>query len=154
MSIRIENGLNHLEEVKSLIIEYTQSLNRDLSFQSFKQELSDLSLKYGHDQGELLCALNAENEVIGCVAYHKHSDERCEMKRLFVKPDYRKEHAGDALVNAIIEHARLAGFKEMVLDTIEPFKAAIHLYHKYGFYEIEAYYYNPMDDVIYMKKNL
>ena len=63
-------------------------------------------------------------------------------------------HLGDALVEAIIDHARTAGYKEMVLDTIEPLKAAISLYKKHGFEECEAYYNNPMDDVIYMRKAL
>ena len=44
------------------------------------------------------------------------------------------------------------GYKEMVLDTIQPLQSAIHLYHQFGFYEIPAYYNNPMDDVVYMKK--
>lgn len=46
------------------------------------------------------------------------------------------------------------GYKEMVLDTIQPLQSAIHLYHQFGFYEIPAYYNNPMDDVVYMKKEL
>ena len=57
-------------------------------------------------------------------------------------------------LEAIIDHARTAGYKEMVLDTIEPLKAAISLYKKHGFEECEAYYHNPMDDVIYMRKAL
>ena len=88
------------------------------------------------------------------VAYHRHSDVRCEMKRLYVRPQARGMHVGDKLVLAIIDHARNSGYKEMVLDTITPLKAAINLYHKYGFKECSAYYNNPMDDVIYMKKVL
>lgn len=87
-------------------------------------------------------------------AYHRHSAERCEMKRLYVKPETRGLHAGDLLVNEVIEHARMAGYKEMVLDTITPLKAAIGLYKKNGFKECEPYYNNPMDDVIYMMKKL
>ena len=92
--------------------------------------------------------------MIGMVAYHRHSDERCEMKRLYVKPETRGMHLGDSFVEAIIEHARTAGYKEMVLDTIVPLEAAISLYKKHGFKECEAYYHNPMDDVIYMRKEL
>ena len=88
------------------------------------------------------------------VAYHKHTDSRCEMKRLFVLPECRGMKLGDRLVEEIVQHARKAGFKEMVLDTITPLKAAVHLYRKMGFEECEAYYNNPMPDVIYMKKLL
>ena len=76
------------------------------------------------------------------------------MKRLFVKPEARGLHIGDKLVKEIIEHAKKAGYKEMVLDTIVPLKSAIGLYKKYGFEECEPYYNNPMDDVLYMKKIL
>ena len=91
---------------------------------------------------------------LGMVAYHRHSDIRCEMKRLYVRPEARGLHLGNALVTAIIIHAKDAGYQEMVLDTIIPLKEAISLYKKHGFEECEAYYLNPMKDVIYMRKQL
>ena len=96
-----------------------------------------------------------ENEMaLGMAAYHRHSAERCEMKRLYVRPEARGQHLGDTLVNEIIRLAKEAGYKEMVLDTIKPLTAAINLYKKYGFKECEPYYDNPMEDVIYMIKKL
>lgn len=86
------------------------------------------------------------------VAYHRHSNELCEMKRLYVRPQARGMHVGDKLVTTIIDHAKSAGYKEMVLDTIVPLKATISLYKKIGFVECEPYYNNPMNDVIYMHK--
>ena len=151
--MQIVDGKDYLSEVKDLIIEYSKRLGRDLSFQNIDEELQDPAHKYTAPEGEILVAI--ENaKVIGMVAYHRHSVERCEMKRLYVKPETRGMHLGDALVEAIIDHARTAGYKEMVLDTIEPLKAAISLYKKHGFEECEAYYHNPMDDVIYMRKAL
>ena len=126
---------------------------RDLSFQNIDEELQDPAHKYTAPEGEILVAIENE-KVMGMVAYHRHSDERCEMKRLYVKPETRGMHLGDSLVEEIIKHARIAGYKEMVLDTIVPLKAAISLYKKHGFEECEAYYHNPMDDVIYMRKAL
>ncbi len=93
-------------------------------------------------------------KVVGCVAYHQFQDEMCEMKRLYVLPEYRAYHIGQLLVEEIIKEAKLAGYKDMVLDTIEPLQSAIHLYKKMGFKEIDAYYNNPMEDVIYMKLHL
>lgn len=123
-------------------------------FQNIDEELSNPAIKYAAPQGELLVALDDHEKVIGMVAYHKHSDERCEMKRLYVSPECRGMKLGEKLVDEIIQHAKNAGFKEMVLDTIVPLQAAIHLYNKMGFEECEPYYYNPMDDVIYMKRLL
>ena len=151
--MKIEDGMNYLLQVKDLVIEYTNSLGRDLPFQNLDSELDNIAGKYTAPNGELLVAVE-DGEVIGMVAYHKHSDDRCEMKRLYVKPTARGIHLGEQLVTEIIKHAKTAGFKEMVLDTIEPLKAAISLYQKNGFERCEPYYNNPMDDVIYMRKIL
>jgi len=152
--LKIVNGIDYIEQVKIKIIEYTTRLGRDLSFQNIDEELSNPAIKYAAPQGELLVALDDHEKVIGMVAYHKHSDERCEMKRLYVSPECRGMKLGEKLVDEIIQHAKNAGFKEMVLDTIVPLQAAIHLYKKMGFEECEPYYHNPMDDVIYMKRLL
>ena len=152
--MKIVNGIDYIEQVKIKIIEYTTRLGRDLSFQNIDEELSNPAIKYAAPQGELLVALDDHEKVIGMVAYNKHSDERCEMKRLYVSPECRGMKLGEKLVDEIIQHAKNAGFKEMVLDTIVPLQAAIHLYKKMGFEECEPYYHNPMDDVIYMKRLL
>lgn len=154
MEMKIVDGKNFLDEVKQLIIEYTKFLGRDLTFQNFDEEIADLPKKYCLPNGRLLCAQIDGDKIIGCVAYHKLNDERCEMKRLFVREGYRSFHAGSKLVDAILTAAKNDGYKEIVLDTITPLKNAVHLYKKFGFIEIAPYYENPMSDVIYMKKIL
>lgn len=153
MEIEIVDGVNHLDEVKNLILEYTKFLGRDLTFQGFDAEIADLSEKYLPPQGRLLCA-KIDDKIIGCVAYHRHNSARCEMKRLFVLEGYRNFHAGKKLVEEILKCAKADGYREMVLDTIAPLESAIRLYKKFGFVETEPYYNNPMNDVIYMKKVL
>ena len=153
MEVKIIDGREHLDEVKEIILEYTKFLERDLSFQNFDEEISDLEKKYLPPGGRLLCA-EIDGKIIGCVAYHKHNSERCEMKRLFVRENYREHHAEKKLVEEILKFAKADGFKEIVLDTITPLKSAIALYKKFGFVETEPYYSNPMSDVIYMKKIL
>lgn len=149
----ILDGKPYINEVRQLIIEYTGQLGRDLTFQNIDEELADPAAKYTAPEGELLVAVEGD-EVIGMVAYHRHSTERCEMKRLYVKEQFRGQTVGKQLVYHIITHARSAGYREMVLDTILPLKEAISLYKKFGFDECEPYYNNPMDDVIYMMKKL
>ena len=151
--MEIKDGKKYIPQIKDLIVEYTKRLGRDLSFQNIDDELKNPELKYTPPEGELLVALNG-NKVVGMVAYHRHTNKRCEMKRLYVKPETRGSHLGDSLITEIMHHAKLAGYSEMVLDTIKPLKAAIHLYHKHGFTECAPYYNNPMDDVIYMHKKL
>ncbi len=152
--ITITDGAHCLEQIKTLITEYARNLDRDLSFQDFDEELADLSAKYLPPNGRILAAVTEDGNVIGCVAYHKHNPERCEMKRLYVRPEYRRCHAGGKLIEEIIRLARADGFSEMVLDTIKPLENAVRLYKKYGFEETEPYYDNPMEDVIYMNLKL
>ncbi len=153
MLMKIADGKDYIPQIKQLLLEYLRRLDRDLSFQNIDAELDDLSAKYTPPNGELFAIID-DNSVLGMAAYHKHSDIRCEMKRLYVTPAVRGLHLGDALVNAVIKAAEKAGYKEMVLDTLSEMKSAIHLYKKYGFEECEPYYNNPMSDVIYMIKRL
>ena len=151
--VKIVDGMNCIDEVKNLIIEYTKFLGRDLAFQNIDNELADIAKKYCPPNGKLICA-QVEEKIIGCVAYHKFDAERCEMKRLFVLDGYRKFHVGSKLIEEILSSARSDGYKEILLDTITPLQSAIHLYKKFGFVETAPYYENPMPDVIYMKKIL
>lgn len=152
--MKIENGFFHVNSVQSLIRAYTDSLGRDLSFQNLAEELEDLTKKYGFPKGRLLAAVAENGTVMGCVAYCRHSAKRCEMKRLYVLPTYRKDGVGQALLTAIINLAAADGYEEMVLDTLLPMESAIRLYRRNGFEEIPAYYENPMSDVLYFRRVL
>lgn len=151
--MEIKDGKNYIPAVKELITEYLQWLGQDLSFQNVDEELRDPAKKYTSPEGELLVAVE-NGKVLGMVAYHRHTQSRCEMKRLYVCPEARGLHLGEQLVEKILLHAKAAGYKEIVLDTLVPLKAAVLLYKKCGFTPCEAYYANPLPDVIYMKKVL
>ena len=151
--MRIVDGKPYLDQVKKLIIEYTNRIGRDLSFQHLDEELADLAGKYTAPEGDLLVAVE-DGTVYGIIAYHRRSDRCGEIKRLYVSPQRRGGKLGEKLIAMLLERAGNAGYAEMVLDTLEPFQAAIHLYKKFGFSECEPYYDNPMDDVIYMKNDL
>ncbi len=152
--IKVEIGYKYIDEVKRLIKLYMSELNRNLDFQDFDEELKHLEQKYAQPQGIILVAQNKNNDIVGCVAFHTFDEKKCEMKRLFVLPEYRSKKIGQLLVKNIIQYAKVAGYDEMLLDTIQPLKSAIRLYKKMGFQEIEPYYDNPMNDVIYMKIKL
>ena len=153
VKMKIVDGKKYIEQVRNLIIEYVQWLDRDLSFQEIDEELADPAKKYTAPEGEFLVVIE-DSEVLGMVAYHRLSNIRCEMKRLYVKPKYRGMNLGETLITEIILHAKKAGYKEMVLDTITPLKSVIYLYQKLGFKECKPYYHNPMTDVLYFSKKL
>lgn len=143
-----------LETARHLFKEYSDELAVDLCFQSFDAELMDPLKKYGPPSGSLLLAFY-NNEPVGCVALQPLPEAGvCEMKRLYVKPAFRKFKIGDALVAAIVNEAERLGYAKMKLDTLERLQPAIQLYLKHGFEITTAYYHNPLPEVVYMEKTL
>ena len=143
-----------IEQAKLLFIEYAKSLNFNLCFQGFDEELETLPGKYGSPDGVIYLAKYG-NDIAGCIALRKLEENICEMKRLFVRPGFRGHGIGKMLCDKLFEFARSKGYEKMRLDTIkEQMKDAIKLYKSYGFYEIPAYYHNPQEGVIYMEMNL
>lgn len=110
-------------------------------------------------RGALLLA-DCAGKAVGCVALHASFGETkeghtCEMKRLYVNPQWRGNNIGRALVIAVMEEARRLGYTYMRLDTVPSKMAkAVELYRRAGFYEIPAYRPNPAPDVLYMEVKL
>jgi putative acetyltransferase len=146
----IDEG-QQLNIVRGLFKAYQQELNEDLCFQSFETELQDPFVKY--KSGAILLAY-WDNEVAGCIALQELENGVCEMKRLYVKPSFRKHKIGEALSVKLIDLARQSGYTIMKLDTLQKLQPAIALYKKLGFEETTAYYTNPIKDVVYMQKTL
>ena len=163
--ISIIDGAGRIDDVRSLIKEYTDWIGLDLSFQSLEDELADPAKKYTAPEGELLLATVREGAgqdgpgeerwlAAGMVAYRRHDEKRCEMKRLYVRPSYRGSGAGRMLADEIIKRARAAGYTEMVLDNLDFMDAAYEMYLSLGFTECEPYYDNPIPGTRYMIKQL
>ncbi|MFI5175223.1 MAG: GNAT family N-acetyltransferase [Terriglobia bacterium] len=142
-----------IEQVRTLFKEYAAGLGVDLCFQNFDQELRELPGEYSPPDGVLLLAFKGP-ELAGCVALRKISDDVCEMKRLFARPQFRGQGIGRALATRIIEEGRNRGYLRMRLDTLPSMKQAIPLYHSFGFKPIEPYRYNPVAGAIFMELEL
>ena len=160
MSIELVEAYTHKDEVKALFNEYTQMLiDGDNSFkdylelQKYDHELEDLEDKYGLPYGRLYLVFY-DGDLAGCIGLRKIDSENCEMKRLYVKPQFRGKKIASFLVKHIIEEARKIGYKHILLDTLPFLETAINMYINYGFYEIESYNNSPMDNLIYLKYDL
>ena len=138
---------------KVLFRKYADWIDVDLGFQHFEAELTRISLTYGPPRGCLLLAM-VENEAAGCVAVRDLDYPICEMKRLYIDENFRGKGIGRTLVAAILNEARDLGYRTMRLDTLQSMTPARSLYSSFGFREIEAYYHNPLDDVVYMELDL
>ncbi len=140
-----------IKQARELFEEYAAWLEVDLCFQNFDKELRELPGEYVKPSGRLLLASD-EGQLMGCVALRRIDDEVCEMKRLYLRKDFRGRGAGRELVLAIIEEARKIGYKRMRLDTLPRRMAqAETVYRSLGFKEIEPYYHNPIGDTLYME---
>ena len=109
---------------------------------------------YFEELNEILYIAFYDDKVAGCIALKKIDKENCEMKRLYVRNEFRGKHIGANLVNRIIDDARLIGYKHILLDTLPFLKSAIKMYKSIGFYEIDKYNNSPMDNAIYLKLDL
>ena len=106
---------------------------------------------YSPPEGRLLLA-EYEGHLAGCVALHKLEADICEMKRLYVRPPFRRLKLGRALAESVITEARGIGYQRMRLDTIAPLMStAVSLYRQLGFREIAPYRTNPIEGALYME---
>jgi ribosomal protein S18 acetylase RimI-like enzyme len=141
------------EIAKKLLVEYGNSLSFHLSFQDFEEELANLPGDYVRPAGCLLLAVYKEQPV-GCVGLRKLNDGVCEMKRLYVKPQFRGLGIGRALAEAVIVEARKIGYNYMRLDTVPSMEVASALYVSVGFKKSSAYRYNPIENAVFMELKL
>lgn len=140
--------------IRELFLEYAKSLGFSLCFQNFDQELANLPGDYASPAGRLWL-VTYNGEFAGCVALHKIASDICEMKRLYIRPQFRGKGLGRDLAEKVISAAREIGYKKLRLDTVEPvMTAAVAMYRKLGFREIPPYRPNPMPGALYMELDL
>jgi len=143
-----------IAQARELFLEYAQSLGFSLCFQNFDKELAELPGDYIPPEGRLLLA-EYGGQLAACVALHKLEPCICEMKRLYLRPQFRGKGLGRVLAERIIAEARQIGYQRMRLDTVEPvMKDAVAMYRKLGFTEIAPYRPNPIAGAMYMELEL
>ena len=148
--IRPARSTAEVAEVRTLFLEYADSLDFDLCFQGFDEEIADFPGRYGPPAGELLLA-EIDGAIAGAVGARPLDAGVCEMKRLYVRPGYRGRDIGRGRAAAIVDWARQAGYRAMRLDTLGSMAAAQALYRELGFHPTGAYYDNPKDDLFYFE---
>jgi putative acetyltransferase len=140
-------------EARALFREYAAGLGVDLCFQNFEAELAGLPGDYAPPGGTLVLA-RMDGALAGCVAAHRWDEGSCEMKRLYVRDAFRGTGCGRALVQHVIDWARAAGFRRVVLDTLPSMGDAQLMYERFGFREIAPYRPNPVPGARYLALDL
>ena len=157
ITIRPATTAADMEIARALFLEYAAWLQIDLCFQGFAEELANLPGSYALPGGRLL--LSEDGVPAGCVALRRLSLERsgaaCELKRLWVRPDFRGRHVGHLLTQEALAAARAIGYRQIKLDTLPALMpAAVALYRDLGFTDCAPYYDNPIPGSLYLECTL
>ena len=151
---------DHKEEIRELFGMYTDMLvqgdpkfRKFLEIQRYDDELENPEEKYGMPGGRLYLAY-MDGEIAGCIALRKIDDKLCELKRLYVKQEFRGRHIAKQLVKVIIDDAEKIGYDKLLLDTLPFLTTALKMYKELGFYETERYNDSPLDTSIYLALDL
>jgi len=150
--VEAEPGIG-LQQAHQLFQEYAGSLETDLEFQNFGEELATLPGKYARPGGRLLLVLD-DTEPAGCVALRPLSADTCEMKRLYVRPNFRNVGVGRLLTERVLQEARGAGYHRIRLDSLPEMTSALSLYRKLGFREIAPYRESPIQGTVFLELQL
>ena len=147
-----------IEIARSLLAEYLACRELEDSIfpqevQAFQKQLSELPAEFAGPGGCLLLAMYGEQQA-GCVALRDLGDSICEMKRLYVKPEFRGLKIGRKLAEAVIAEAQRIGYSAIRGDTVGSMQTAQTLYASLGFNEIESYRYNPIEGVKFIELKL
>jgi len=142
-----------LEEVKSLLREYPSQIPVPLEVADFEGWLDSLPGPYAPPHGRLL-VVRYGGESAGCVALRSLDDETGEVKRLYVRTQFRGRGLARALVQALIDASREIGYTRLCLDTHETMIPAQQLYRSFGFRKIDPYWDHPIPDVVFFELKL
>jgi putative acetyltransferase len=140
----------HLAMVRRLFQEYWQSFGFTPCFQNFAAEVAGLPGRYSPPAGRLALAFIG-SEPVGCVALRPLDDLRAEAKRLYVRPEFRAQGTGSALLHWLIAEARTAGYREMLADTMPVMRRALAMYGRLGFQQIGPYTPDATPGAIYLR---
>jgi ribosomal protein S18 acetylase RimI-like enzyme len=151
------NSPQQLEEVRKLFIEYEKSIGVSLCFQNFEQEVRQLPGEYTEPDGMLVIALD-DGKPAGCCALRRKDKTPyamvAEMKRLYVRPEFRGRGIARQLASEVVKTAVGKGYQSIILDTLKTMTEAQALYVTMGFVDIPSYYENPMQGTRYMLLDL
>ena len=147
----------HIHSTQELFVEYFDFLRMDVDktvddlddvpqLAGYRDEIASLPGRYDAPAGRLLLA-QVDGEAAGCVAFYKFDDGVCEVKRLWIRPQFRGLKIGRMLVETLIDEARKSGYTWMILSTVDVLEQAISLYQSLGF-ETTAPFYDMPEDML------
>ena len=153
IDFKIATTRQEFGDAQNLFQQYAASLDIDLSFQNFSDELQTIDKQYHEPTGALLLAY-INGTAVACAGIRQLDMETAELKRMYVQPAYRYYRLGRKLLEQMIVIARERHYKRIRLDTLPTMTQAQNLYRSFDFYEVPAYRFNPVSGTIFMEKKL
>ena len=134
-----------------LVKEYLASLPFSADFQDTDRELAEITVQYGPACRGVALLARADDATVGITGVRDLGDSCCELKRMYVKRDWRGLGVGRLLCEAALRSAGELGYTSVRLDTLPTMDAAVQLYKSLGFVDIPAYRHNPIDGAVFLE---
>ncbi|MBW4689544.1 MAG: GNAT family N-acetyltransferase [Komarekiella atlantica HA4396-MV6] len=143
ISVDIEEYKSHIGELflkylNETNLIFSRELNIDFDVNTFLEQYMTQLHQFVPPTGRLLLG-QYEEQIAGCACLRKIGEDFGEIKRMYVKPEFRRKGIGRALLEAIINEASLIGYSKICLDSAPFAKEAQALYRVFGFQNIEPY---------------
>ena len=89
------------------------------------------------DKGGMIFLVRMDGKIVGTVSLIKMTEQIFELTKMAVIPEAQGAGIGNILVKHCLNVAKQKSIKKLILYSNTKLKAAIHLYRKYGFREVE-----------------
>ena len=132
--------------IRELIFSILESYQLEPSPKDTDADLFDLNGFY-FDRGGDFSVLLEGDEIIGTVALFNLGKEACELRKMYLDPDFRRRGLGKQLLDYSLVKARELGFSRVTLETATELKEAVALYESYGFEPFEPDHLAPRCDI-------
>lgn len=108
---------------------------------------------YGPPRGEILLWFK-DRELVACGALRELAPKTGEIKRIYVRPDFRGKAFGHPFVRALVDRARELGYERLRVDTLPTMTAAIEFYQELGFRPIPAFWPHPVAGALFFEHKI
>jgi putative acetyltransferase len=149
MNYNIKSVSADLPEITALI----KALHKDLELRYGKGTIED----FVEENKSMLIFYAVEDEhnlIVGCGALKHFADNAAEVKRMYVKDEFRGKGISKIILKKLEEKAVQLNYSRIVLETGLKQPEAMKLYEKFGYTAIKSYgrHKDDPDSVCYEKR--
>jgi putative acetyltransferase len=137
------------EQVKDLVFTALAEYSLKPAPDATDADIDDIEQAYFARGGTFRVLETADGAIIGAYGLYPMEDGSCELRKMYLRRDYRGQGLGKHLLDDALADARRLGFTHVVLETASVLKEAIALYESYGFTPYQPDHLAPRCDQAY-----